>query len=1514
MRLMIPITLVTATAAVGTPYAVNAQTLSIPRLATPSLDGSCSEYEFGASATFTSAEGRIVTVLLLHNGTNLYVCFSNLQQYQTSPNAFAAVLLDPNYSQHTTPQSDDHYLQVKLLNGATTAYGGLPPFGWAAVGPTDWVAAVAGSFSATTAEFRIGLAVAGGQCGASLGLALGHIDARFAGDHYLYPAGAVFNKPNTWRQAVLASPPCPTNTPTRTRTPTATQTRTRTPTSTPTRTPTVTPTRTPTGTATPTITRTRTLTPSRTATATTPTPSPHATATATFTMILTPSSTSTPSGTGTPTVTRSPTPSMTAEATAIPTPTESPTASPTVTPTASATRTDTITRTPTPSPTPEVTPTGTPTESVTATAATRTPTDTITRTATPSATPDTPTRTVTATGTPTRTATITRTPTPTETSTPDPLTAALRRIAEASRRPPYIRFDRGIPVFVGVDVPAGGPVIDNPVARVLDFLDRFRDLYRLDNPRLQLYLKRVSSDAVGQNLTFGQHRDGVPVFAAGLAVHTAGDGVIATSGNYLPDVPDFPAPAIPAETARVIAAAAVPAQNARVTGEPRLAYFNKSLTGRGQAATHLAWRVVVRGGGTSWLCLVDAHDGTVLRVLPLSHAHAPLPDRSVRTAAGTISDDCWNLRTETADARLFDSDGPTADYPGGPSNYPGGDPDADNAYVFAREAYDYFLNTFHLHSWNDRGARIEAMVHADLDTRFATADYDPACDHMRFPDDPLVEANVVNDILAHEFTHAVTRWQSDLAEVYENQPGALNESYSDVFSAMVDDDDWLHGEDLGYVPTRDLGDPPRTGHPDEMSEAGFADEPNKDNDYGFVHFNSAIPTKVAYLIAAGGTHNGIAVRGIGRPKTERLYFDTLRGLESNATFLSARDNTVVKASWFAFGRLYEFTDADVCSVINAFASVGLGPTDRDCDGTADAVEGDRDGDTVPDGPDNCDDVANPLQDDADGNGVGDACQEDDDSDGEQDRHDNCPQTANPSQADADNDGIGDCCDDNEDNDGVPRDGNCDGDFSDPCTGGQRTDCDDNCYREANPFQENVDGDGLGNACDPDIDGDFVFNDGDRSGIAGDHPCTGGPNLNCDDNCPFVPNSAQTDTDGDGVGDGEHGCDNCEGVSNPRPQTDGDHDGAGDACDGDFDNDGICNVGGPFPDGAPGTPPGGCRAGRGARDGCPHDYDPYEYDIDGNGIGLVCDEGENFLLSGELGDVLRGLISFGDPTRALRIPIHPCLADGCPDSIPEDYTTQVRVELPFALPARIVDDRGFVVAQTRLGTGQQLIFEPDTCFFYRPPAASGGAGGSGSTAVPFQDRAYFLEILPASQVQIGRDYPISIAVDSGVLPPYGTPTATPSATLAPTPSVAPTAPPSSTPTIPIPEVTATATEAPTALPSATPISTSTLMPPPTDTPTRPPLLTPTSRRGCTGDCGGNGEVTVDELLLMVSVALGTASVADCARGDANLDGEIAIDEILQAVNNALGECPAAQRAFRAHAEIESHNKEVLHAHP
>ena len=61
--------------------------------------------------------------------------------------------------------------------------------------------------------------------------------------------------------------------------------------------------------------------------------------------------------------------------------------------------------------------------------------------------------------------------------------------------------------------------------------------------------------------------------------------------------------------------------------------------------------------------------------------------------------------------------------------------------------------------------------------------------------------------------------------------------------------------------------------------------------------------------------------------------------------------------------------------------------------------------------------------------------------------------------------------------------------------------------------------------------------------------------------------------------------------------------------------------------------------------------------------------------------------------------------------------------------------------------------------------------------------------------------------------------------------------------------------------------------------------------CAGDCGGNHQVTVDEILRLVSIALGNADLSTCQAGDANSSGTITVDEILTAVNSALNGCPS-----------------------
>ena len=108
---------------------------------------------------------------------------------------------------------------------------------------------------------------------------------------------------------------------------------------------------------------------------------------------------------------------------------------------------------------------------------------------------------------------------------------------------------------------------------------------------------------------------------------------------------------------------------------------------------------------------------------------------------------------------------------------------------------------------------------------------------------------------------------------------------------------------------------------------------------------------------------------------------------------------------------------------------------------------------------------------------------DQDSDGIVDTEDNCRFT-NPDQKDSDGDGLGDACDPEQvdgDNDSVPESM-------------------DNCFAISNPDQKDSDGDGLGDACDPD------FIDPDNDGV-----------VDSKDNCDIKFNPDQKDSDGDGLG-------------------------------------------------------------------------------------------------------------------------------------------------------------------------------------------------------------------------------------------------------------------------------------------------------------------------------------------------------------------------------------------------------------
>jgi len=72
-----------------------------------------------------------------------------------------------------------------------------------------------------------------------------------------------------------------------------------------------------------------------------------------------------------------------------------------------------------------------------------------------------------------------------------------------------------------------------------------------------------------------------------------------------------------------------------------------------------------------------------------------------------------------------------------------------------------------------------------------------------------------------------------------------------------------------------------------------------------------------------------------------------------------------------------------------------------------------------------------------------------------------------------------------------------------------------------------------------------------------------------------------------------------------------------------------------------------------------------------------------------------------------------------------------------------------------------------------------------------------------------------------------------------------------------------------------------------------VASPVFGQTCTGDCDGDGMVTVNEIVTALNIGLGARPITDCPAADSGGDGSVTVDEIVAALNFALNGCPISE---------------------
>jgi Zn-dependent metalloprotease len=244
------------------------------------------------------------------------------------------------------------------------------------------------------------------------------------------------------------------------------------------------------------------------------------------------------------------------------------------------------------------------------------------------------------------------------------------------------------------------------------------------------------------------------------------------------------------------------------------------------------------------------------------------------------------------------------------------------------KAFDYYQIIHGRNSYDNAGGTITSYL--EYGVNYNNASWSQVLHVMNFGGgDGITRRSWASlDVVAHELTHGVTQFSAGL--VYQNESGALNESFSDIFGTAVEfyaegsTADWLVSEDvtINGAGIRSMANPNIHGDPDTYRGTFWV---FTDADNGGVHTNSGVQNHWFYLLTNGGSGtndngNSFAVTGIGIDMAAAIAYRNLtQYLTPESRYNDAREGALEAAE-----DLYGRTSAAYAQTAMAWYAVGVG--------------------------------------------------------------------------------------------------------------------------------------------------------------------------------------------------------------------------------------------------------------------------------------------------------------------------------------------------------------------------------------------------------------------------------------------------------------------------------------------------------------------------------------------------------------------------------------------------------------